>query len=116
MTQPPILTIGKNLNGVDVLKDKTNIITKLYPRGTGSPPSELTLDSPQYWPAAQALNVAWVDSAGSAYFTLPNPYSTYAGFTKSGDPLPSGYYVGFGSYDFVNLTEKGNTTLAPEKY
>ena len=114
MTQPPILTIGKNLSGIDVLKDKTNLITKLYPRGTGSPPSELTFDNPQYWPAAQNLVLDHTDSAGSAYFTLPNAYSTYAGFTKAADQLPGGYYVSRGTYNFFTLAGKGNTTLAPD--
>ena len=111
--QPPILTIGKNLSGIDVLKDKTNLITKLYPRGTGSPPSELTLDSPTYWPAAQSLVLDHTDSAGSAYFTLPDQYSTYAGFTKSGDPLPSGYYVGMDTSDPYDLAYEPYPTGGP---
>lgn len=114
MTQPPILTIGKNLGGISVLKDKTNLITKLYPRGAGQFPSELALDTPEYWPAAQRLVVNSTDSAGNAYFRLPSPHSTYAGFTKSGDPLPSDYYVGWDTFYFVNLPAKGDTTLAPE--
>ena len=50
---PPILTIGKNLSSIDVKYDYSTIITKLYPRGSGSAPSELTLNNPAYYPPEQ---------------------------------------------------------------
>ena len=103
------MTIGKNLNGIDLKYDYSNLITKLYPRGSGSSPSELLLDNPPYYPAAQNLQLAFTNNYG-AYFTMPNPYSTYAGFTKSGDPLPSGYMVGMDTWDAYNHPYVASTT------
>jgi hypothetical protein len=106
----PILTIGKNLSGVSVLKDKTSLITKLYPVGSGSTPSELALDMPPYWPPAQTLKYAFENAYG-AYFTLPNPYSVYAGFTGSGDTLPPLFQVGRDTSTYFNinaLTDHGS--------
>lgn len=93
--QPPILTIGKNLSSIDIKYDYSTIITKLYPRGTGSAPSELTLDNPPFFPVEQGLIYAYKNSYGY-YFTMPNPYSSYYGFTKSGDQLPTGSFMGLG--------------------
>ena len=113
------MTINKNLSGIDVLKDKTNLMTRVRPRGSGAPPSEVALDTPQYWPAAQILEVDHV-SASSVFFRLPNQYSSYAGFTKDGDPLPSGYYVGRNevmaynqAYAPISTTVFGQSISAP---
>ena len=113
--QPPLLTINKNLSGIDVLKDKTNLMTRVIPRGSGSPPSEVTLSTPQYWPSAQILEVDRI-TTNSVYFKLPNPYSSYAGFTKDGDPLPAGYYVGRNDVTAYNLAPNGFTDLTPSNH
>ena len=109
--QPPLMTINKNLSGISVLKDKTNLMTRVVPRGSGSPPSEVTLSTPAYWPSAQILTVDRVAN-DKVYFTLPNPYSSYAGFTKDGDPLPTGYYMGRNDVMLYNLPASGNTSIA----
>jgi len=106
----PTMTIGKNLNGIDVMRDTSGLITRLYVRGSGSPPSELTLNNPPYYPVEQ--NLDHVNSDGVwAYFNLPNsnPYSVYDGFTKDGDPLPSGFYVGKGLTTWTLPPSNDNT-------
>jgi hypothetical protein len=88
----PIMTMEKNLTGIDVLEDNSSLITRLYPRGSGSTPSELCLDNPAYFPAAQ--NLVFDHASGeAAYFRLPNPYSAYNGYTGDGQHLPTGYAV-----------------------
>jgi len=92
----------KNLTGIDVLEDNSSLITHLYPRGSGSTPSELCLDNPAYFPAAQ--NLVFDHASGeAAYFRLPNPYSAYNGYTGDGQHLPTGYYVGRDTYNVYNL-------------
>jgi Protein of unknown function (DUF1142). len=93
----PFLRIGKNLNGIDVSTDYSKLITVLRPRGAGSAPSELRLDSPEYWPAAQVLELANYGTTG-VYLQLPSdmPHSSYAGFTGEGGPIPSNYHIGRG--------------------
>ena len=103
----PIMTIGKNLAGLALLKDRTPLITRLMPRGSGSAPSELTLNNPSFWPSFQVLDYQGDDSVYS-YFHLPKingqfEYSVYDGFVWSGQPLPSGFYVGGGIDTAYNL-------------
>lgn len=92
----PLLRIGKNLKSLSVKIDYSEMITKLYPRGSGSAPSELTLATPQYWPAMQKLQLTGTDSSW-AYFTLPGEFSCYAGATTVGAAVPSGMLIGHGS-------------------
>lgn len=73
-------------------RDKSQLVTKLYPRGSGSTPSELCLNNPAYWPAAQELVFNYSDST-FAYFHLPKingqyEYQVYDGWTGVGEPLP----------------------------
>ena len=97
-----LMNVGKNLNGLDIKNDYQGLCTKCYLRGAGSGDSELGLDNPQYWPAAQNIVLSH-ETAGAAYFQLPNPYSVYNGYTGDGQHLPSGFYVGRGTYDVYNL-------------
>ena len=99
----PIMTFGKNLNGIDDKYDYSTLCTKCYLRGSGSGDSELGLDNPQYWPAAQNI-VLDHESAGAAYFRLPNSYGVYNGFTGDGQHLPPGFFVGKDTYDAYNLS------------
>ena len=90
----PIMAVGKNLSGIGILRDRQQLITKLYPRGSGSTPSELTLDNPGYWPAGQLLELNRTDG-GYAYFRLP----TVNGFECSsyyGDNTPTPSNSGYG--------------------
>jgi hypothetical protein len=86
------MTIGKNLSGIDMKRDKSQLVTKLYPRGSGSTPSELCLNNPAYWPSAQELELYETDN-GWAYFHLPKingqyEYQVYDGWTAVGAALP----------------------------
>ena len=98
--------MGKNLTGIDVLKDKTNLITRLYPRGAGSAPSESTLSNPLFYPVAQWLTPYTTDSQW-AYFRLPKingfECAVYDGYTGAGQALPSGFGVGKGKWNEFNL-------------
>ncbi len=103
----------KNLTGIDVLEDNSSLITRLYPRGSGSTPSELCLDNPAYFPAAQ--NLVFDHASGeAAYFRLPNPYSAYNGYTGDGQHLPTGYAVYRDTTLAYDLEPLGTTTLAPD--
>ena len=93
----PIMTIGKNLSGVDVKYDYSSLVTKLYPRGTGSAPSELTLNTPNWYPSGDLSQLVYDHSDGNyAHFRLPGQYSAYAGSPNYHDgwPIPAGDYVG----------------------
>lgn len=109
----PIMTFGKNLAGLGLLKDRQSLITKLYPRGSGSTPSELCLDNPQYWPAGWELQYDHSDSTYS-HFTLPHPYASYYGGWAGEDygdgwPINSKYYIGRGNHNAYNLAyEEGS--------
>ena len=87
----PIMAVGKNLSGIDILKDRQQLITKLYPRGSGSTPSELALDNPGFWPAGTILEYNRSDATW-AYFRLPKvngiECSTYLGDPGYGDGWP----------------------------
>ena len=93
----PIMAVGKNLSGIDILKDRQQLITKLYPRGSGSTPSELALDNPGFWPAGQLLELNRTDSDW-AYFRLPKvngvECSSYYG-DNTPTPSNSGYGDGW---------------------
>ena len=106
MTQPPIMTIGKNLSGIDVKYDYSSLITKLYPRGAGSPPSELTPGTPAWCPAGDLSQLVYDHSDGAyAHFRLAGEYSAYVGDPGYGDgwPINSGYSVGRGLSETFNL-------------
>ena len=105
----PIMAVGKNLSGIDILKDRQQLITKLYPRGSGSTPSELALDTPAFWPAGQLLEYNRSDGA-FAYFRLPKvngvECSTYMGDPGYGDgwPINVEFCVGKGLTTLFNVT------------
>ena len=109
---PPILTLGKNLNGINIKYDYSKLVTKLYPRGSGSAPSELCLNNPLYYPAGQYLVLDHTDSV-NATFRLSDPYSAYAGY-KGGVALPAGYYVGMDSYQMYNPGAAGTSSMWPD--
>ncbi len=104
-----LMSVGKNLNGLDLNYDYQGLCTKCYLRGSGSGDSEMGLDNPQYWPADQNI-VLDHETAGAAYFRLPNPYSVYNGFTGDGQHLPPGFFVGRDTYDAYNLGYEESTT------
>ena len=95
----PVMTVGKNLSGIDLLRDRQQLITKLYPRGSGSTPSELTLDNPSFWPAGAILELNRTDNE-FAYFRLPKvngiECSTYMGDPGYGDgwPINTSFCIG----------------------
>lgn len=92
--QFPFLTIGKNMNGIDVDIDYSKIVTQLSCRGSGSNPSVLTLANPNFYPVQQLFYYRYADQE-YAYFQLSGneAYSSYAGYTGAGDPLPAGTFV-----------------------
>jgi len=95
--QPPIITIGKNATGVDVQSDYSSIITKLYPRGAGSAPGELTLNSPPYFqPMVRLKNPTIVDQY--VYFSVEpdNEYVSYNNFEMGVSPRSAGMLIGRG--------------------
>ena len=93
------MTIGKNLSGIDVKYDYSSLITKLYPRGAGSAPSELTLNNPPWYPSGDLSQLVFDHSDGShAHFRLAGDYSAYVGDPDYGDgwPINSTFYIGRG--------------------
>ena len=113
MTQPPIMTIGKNLSGIDVKYDYSSLITKLYPRGSGSAPSELTLNNPGWWPSGDLSQLVFDHSDGAyAHFKLAGQYSAYnnpiGGGYGDGWPINSSFYVGRGFNTVYNLPWDGH--------
>ena len=98
-----LMGVGKNLNGLDLKYDYQGLCTKCYLRGSGSGDSEMGLDNPQYWPAEQNI-VLDHETAGAAYFRLPNPYSVYNGFTGDGQHLPPGFAVYKDTYNVYDLS------------
>ena len=94
----PILTIGKNLSGINIKYDYSKLVTKLYPRGTGSTPSELTLDNPLWFPSGDLSELVLDHTdADYAHFKLAGEYSAYSdrGFGYGDNwAINPGYYIG----------------------
>jgi len=91
----PVLRIGKNVSSIDIQVDYSSVITKLYPRGSGSDPSELNLNWPWYFPSGQKLVLYTTDSK-YAYFRVPGEYSAYRQYWGDGANLPVQFFVGRG--------------------
>jgi hypothetical protein len=96
ISSPPLITFGKNATGVDVQYDYSPIITKLYPRGAGSTPGEMTLNAPSYYLPVQKLK--YQKQVGEyVYFTVPGTdYTSYDGFAAGVTPQSTGMYIGEG--------------------
>ena len=118
------MRIGKNLSGIDVKYDYSSLVTKLYPRGSGSAPSELTFDNPGWWPSGDLCQLVYDHSDGEyANFRLAGDYSAYVGDPDYGDgwPINSNFYIGRGLNTMYNSlwdgqslsSVKGNYIAAP---
>ena len=98
MTDPPILTLGKNLSGINIKYDYANLVTKLYPRGSGSTPSELTLNNPSWYPSGDLSKLVLDHTdADYAHFKLGGEYSAYddRGYGYGDNwAINPGYYIG----------------------
>jgi len=99
----PILRIGKNASSIDMQMDYSTQVTKLFPRGTGSAPSELRFDNPNWAPYYPKLELVTTDSV-FAYFKIPGDYTQYHGYLGEDSAIGGGasIYVGRGTYEEYN--------------
>ena len=98
---------------MDVLYDYSPIVTKLYPRGTGSAPSEMTLSAPSYYlPLQQLPKPTFMDNY--SYFTVPGgDYTAYDGFTGGTSPRGAGMIIGQNKSTITSFTEWTPTPTNP---
>jgi len=99
----PILRIGKNASSIDMQMDYSTQVTKLFPRGAGSAPSELKFDNPNWAPYYPKLELVTTDSV-FAYFKIPGDYTQYQGYGGEDTAIGGGssMFVGRGTYEAYN--------------
>jgi hypothetical protein len=99
----PIIRIGKNASSIDMQMDYSTQVTKLFPRGAGSAPSELRFDNPNWAPYYPKLELVTTDSV-FAYFRIPGDYTQYQGYRGEDTAIGGGSYmfVGRGTYEVYN--------------
>jgi hypothetical protein len=109
----PLMKFDKNLTGIDVLEDTSSVVTRVYCRGSGSSPSELSFSTPPFYPAAQELTLLKTDG-GYAYFRLPlvNGFdcAIYAGWTGDGEALPSNMGIGMNKWNPFSTSYDSSAT------